>query len=76
MSFSFLFLAPAVGSAAMPVTEPDPHYVLEDLRISLKALQESAARDPGNAQLLAAVGHLAAAVAVLEVAALRDGTSM
>lgn len=69
--FSFLFLAPAVGSAAMPITEPDPHDVLEDLRGSLKSLQASAARSP-DPQLLAAVGHLAAAVAVLEVAALRD----
>lgn len=69
LSFSFLFFAPPVGCGAMPITDPDPHKILADLRASLANLQAAAKNAPSDARLLVAVGQVAAAIAVLETPA-------
>jgi hypothetical protein len=57
-----------VDYAAMPAEGPTPHgRVLDTLRTALAELQSAAQSNPNDPVLFPAIGHVAAAVALLEM---------
>ncbi len=50
----------------MPIEDPIPHGALELARSLMAELSAAAARDPDNVRVVAALGHTAATVALLE----------
>jgi hypothetical protein len=54
----------------MPIEPPNPNNLpaVDALRAALPALHVAAASSPGDAYVLAAVGHVGAALALLEAA--------
>ena len=65
MAFSFLFLRPRVGSAAMPVTDPDPHKILTTLRTVETELRALVAARPGDALARAALGAVEVSIVAM-----------
>lgn len=52
----------------MPAEGPTPHgRILDTLRTALTELQRAAQSNPNDPLVLASIGHVAAAVAVLEL---------
>jgi len=50
----------------MPIEPPDPHDILPDLRAILVTLQRLAVERPSDARVIGTLGHVAAAVAILD----------
>lgn len=50
----------------MPIEPPDPHDITPTLARALAALRAAVARDPDDARTLIALGHVAAALAILD----------
>ena len=58
-----------MSDQTFPIEPPVPHNdILDTLRPVFAQLRAAAARSPGDAHLLAAVAHVAGAVAALELA--------
>jgi len=51
----------------MPIEDPIPHGALDMARSLLAELSAAAVRDPDNVRVVAALGHAAATVALLDV---------
>ncbi len=51
----------------MPIEEPPAHGIVKTLRNALTKLHALAAAEPGNAAVVVALAHTAAAIAAVEI---------